>query len=470
MRFFGRRSKTAGGVLHRPQPGVLRGAPRPAPHGQPPRPAATPGEAPLPRGALLRPPGPRPLRALGRLRRRPPPPGLLRPGPRARGRHGHPRRARRRALRRPRGRRARLQLDARRAPPRLARPLLPGQRRRLPRRRNAPRRRAREEAARQRRRRRRDGRLLRGLRGPPPPLPRPARPPAQALHRRRARVPWLLREDLRELQGPPQRARRRRLGQRHGRAGRLLLRAAGLRAGRRRQAPVARRRQRAHGGHAVPQDGPLLHRAAGFPGQERGLVLVRRRHGRGQARAPRHCHGRRALRLRHQPVRRPRLPRPQDDRRRGALEFPEQAHEPEGARGGELLPEARHARRAALLLHERQHLGVQWPRARADVHAQEELRWPHLRFLHWRRPALCSAQRGECVRRLGDAAPAHHLIDTACSALGFAVTSVVPFAFFVLARHKCSLVTYGRKEIRTVNSEWFQQLILLITVDCNFRY
>jgi hypothetical protein len=47
-----------------------------------------------------------------------------------------------------------------------------------------------------------------------------------------------------------------------------------LRPGRRRQAAVAGRRRRAHGGHAVPQGGQLFHRPAGLPGQGRGVVLV----------------------------------------------------------------------------------------------------------------------------------------------------------------------------------------------------
>nr|TKW05267.1 hypothetical protein SEVIR_7G164803v2 [Setaria viridis] len=374
-RLLRRRGRRGSRVLHRPQPGVLRGAAGPAPHGQPPRAAAPPGEAPLPRGALLRPPRPRPRRAVGRFRRGPPPPGRVRARARTRGRHGHPRRARRRLLRRARRRRARVQLDARRAPPGLARPLA-GQRRGLPRRRHAPDRGARAAGQ----VRRRHGRVLRRLRRAPPPLPRRARPAGQVLHRRCAGVrPGL--EHLRQLQGPAQRVRHRRLGPRHRRAGRLLLRAPRLRTGRRRQAPVAGRHQRAHGGYAVPQGRQLFHRPAGLPGQGRGLVLVRRRRrrvARRQARAPRHRHGGRALRLRDQPVRRPRLPRPPERRRRRALELPQQADEPEGARRGELLPEARHARRAALLVDERQHLRVQRARVRADVDAPAEPRRRHL--------------------------------------------------------------------------------------------
>ncbi|KAF2934771.1 hypothetical protein DAI22_04g187300 [Oryza sativa Japonica Group] len=380
--------------------------------------AGAAGEAALQGSALLRPPRPRPRRAVGRVRRRPPPPRGVGARAGARGRHGHPRRARRGVLRRARGRRARLQLDARRAPPGVARPLA-GQRRGVPRRGHAPDRRARAPGE----VRRRDGRVLRRLRGPAAPLPRRARPPGQVLHRRRAGVrPGL--EHLRQLQGQAQRVRHRRLGPRHRRAGRLLLRAAWLRLGRRRQAPMAGRHQRAHGGDPVPQDRQLFHRPARFPGQERGLVVVRRRHGRvarRQARAPRHRHGGRAVRLRDQPVRRPRVPRPEEQRRRRAVELPEQVHEPEGAQRGELLPEARHARRAALLVDERQHLRLQWPRVRPDVHAAEEPRRRHLRLLHRRRSPLRPAQRGECVRRLGDAAAADHLTahqwTTVCSLL-----------------------------------------------------
>nr|BAD25031.1 hypothetical protein [Oryza sativa Japonica Group] len=91
-----------------------------------------------------------------------------------------------------------------------------------------------------------------------------------------------------------------RLGLHHRRAGRLLLRAAGLCTRRRRQAPVTRRHEHAHGSDHVPTDRHLLHHPAGLPGQEeRGLVVVRRRHAGvagGQERAARHRDGGRARR------------------------------------------------------------------------------------------------------------------------------------------------------------------------------
>ncbi len=92
----------------------------------------------------------------------------------------------------------------------------------------------------------------------------------------------------------------RRLGLHHRRVGRLLLRAAGLCTRRRRQAPVTRRHEHAHGSDHVPTDRHLLHHPAGLPGQEeRGLVVVRRRHAGvagGQERAARHRDGGRAVR------------------------------------------------------------------------------------------------------------------------------------------------------------------------------
>uniref|UniRef100_A0A804PKJ9 Uncharacterized protein n=1 Tax=Zea mays TaxID=4577 RepID=A0A804PKJ9_MAIZE len=415
-RLLERVPRRRGRVLHRPRPGVLRGAAGPPPHGGAPRAAGRPRGDALPRGALLRPPGPRPRRAPRGAGRRPRPPGGVRARARAGGRHGRPRRARRRLLRRARRRRARLQLDARGAPPRVPRPRA-GQRRGVPGRRHAPGRRA--GAARPPRRpRRRRGRLLRAHGRPAPPLPRRARPPASVVHRRR---PGLRRgrrvrvRRLRELQGPAQRVRRRRLGPQHGRAGRLLLRAARLRARRRRQAPVAGRHRRAHGGHDVPAGRLLLHQPARLQGQERRLVVVRRRHAgvaRGQARGTRRRDGGREVGVRDQPVRRPRLPRPPEQRRRRAVAIAEQAgggREGESARRGGLLPEARHVRRPAVRVDGRRHLGVQRPRPRAHVDAAPQRRRRHLRLLHRRRSHLRSAQRRECLRRMGDAAAGDHL-------------------------------------------------------------
>jgi hypothetical protein len=68
--------------------------------------------------------------------------------------------------------------------------------------------------------------------------------------------------------GPAQRVRHQCLGPHHRRAGRLLLRAPRLRIGRRRQAPVAGRHQRAHGVHTFPQGRQLFHLLLDFQARD----------------------------------------------------------------------------------------------------------------------------------------------------------------------------------------------------------